>query len=178
MEKYIRKKPKFVRRRMLAHSRLGRRRKKLQKWSRPTGRHNKMREKRKGVPVCVSIGYGSDKKFRGKIQGKEPLFVKNLKQLEMVKENQIAILGKIGDKKKIEIAKKAKEKKIEIQNLNVDKFLKMIEKKMRQKNATKKTASEKEKKSEKEVKKKIKEETPHEKKSEIVNDKDKMEKEK
>ena len=163
MEKYIRKKPKFVRRRMLAHSRLGRRRKKLQKWARP---------KRKGVPVCVSIGYGSDKKFRGKIQGKQPVFVENLKQLERVEKNQIAIIGKIGNKKKFEIAKKAKEKNIEIQNLNIEKFFKIIEKKLKRKNQEKKTASVKEKKKEEKSEEKKKEEIQETKNEE------KMEKEK
>ena len=172
MEKYIRKKPKFVRRRMLAHSRLGRRRKKLQKWARPTGRHNKMREKRKGVPVCVSIGYGSDKKFRGKIQGKQPVFVENLKQLERVEKNQIAIIGKIGNKKKFEIAKKAKEKNIEIKNKNIEKFFKRIEKKLKRKNQEKKTASVKEKKKEEKSEEKKKEEIQETKNEE------KMEKEK
>jgi len=160
MKKYIRKKPKFVRRRMMAHSRLGRRRKKLQKWARPTGRHNKMREKRKGVPVSVSIGYGSDKKVRGKIQGKQIVFVENLQQLEKVGANQIAIIGKIGDKKKLEIAKRAKEKRIEIQNLNIEKFLKVVEKKLKQKHEAKKIATEKQKSKEKEI--------AHEKKQEKI----------
>jgi len=160
METYIRKKPNFVRRRMMAHSRLGRRRKKLQKWARPTGRHNKMREKRKGVPVSVSIGYGSDKKVRGKIQGKQIVFVENLQQLEKVGANQIAIIGKIGDKKKLEIAKRAKEKRIEIQNLNIEKFLKVVEKKLKQKHEAKKIATEKQKSKEKEI--------AHEKKQEKI----------
>jgi ribosomal protein L32E len=49
--------------------------------------------------------------------------------LEKIKKGEIAIVGKIGMKKKIEIAKKAKEKGIPIHNLNVNKMLKKIEKK-------------------------------------------------
>jgi len=110
-----------------------------------------MREKRKGVPVSVSIGYRSDKKFRGKIQGKQIVFVKNLQQLEKVGKDKIIIVGKIGNKKKLEIAKKSKERGIQIQNLNVEKFLKTIEKKLKQKHETKKTATEKQKTKEKEI---------------------------
>ncbi len=46
-----------------------------------------------------------------------------------MKKNQIVIIGHIGKKKKIEIAKKAKEMKIHLQNLNIEKFLKKLENK-------------------------------------------------
>ena len=52
----------------------------------------------------------------------------NLKDLEKIKKNEIGIVGKIGMKKKIEIAKKAKELKIELKNVNVNSFLKKTEK--------------------------------------------------
>jgi len=83
-----------------------------------------MREKRKGYPVVVSIGYKRDTKSRGKIQDKQIVIIRNTKDLEKIKKNQISIIGKIGKKKKIEIAEKAKEKKIQIYNLNTEKFLK------------------------------------------------------
>ena len=50
------------------------------------------------------------------------------KKLKLTKEN-IAVLSKVGMKKKIEIAKVANEKKIEIANLKVKKFLKSLESK-------------------------------------------------
>ncbi len=51
------KKSKFLRRIHNRYSKLGRRRKKKQIWRRPTGRDNKMRERRRGYPARVQIGY-------------------------------------------------------------------------------------------------------------------------
>jgi len=79
-----------------------------------------MREKRKGYPKIVSIGYKNP-------INKKPILVKNISELEKVKDNAV-IIGNIGKKKKIEIAKKAKEMKISVQNLNVKEFLKNFEK--------------------------------------------------
>jgi len=114
---------KFLRRTWKRYSKLGLRRKKKQVWRRPTGRDNKMREKRRGYPAVVSLGYRKEKNTRGKINGKNPVLVKNVKELEKIKKNDIVIIGKVGKKKKIEIAKKAKEKNLEVYNLNVKKFL-------------------------------------------------------
>ncbi|MCK5043549.1 50S ribosomal protein L32e [Candidatus Pacearchaeota archaeon] len=119
---------KFLRRIWGRYSKLGKRRKKKQVWRKPTGRDNKMREKRKGYPAVVSVGYKQDKKLRGSLEGKTPILVQNVKDLESLKKNEIAIVGNIGKKKKIEIAKKAKEMKIEIHNLNAKTFLKKIDK--------------------------------------------------
>jgi len=114
----------FLRRTSNRFSKLGRGRKKKQIWRRPTGRDNKMREKRRGYPVVVSVGYKQNKDERGKIKDKQPIIIKNTKELEKLNENQIAIIGNIGKRKKIEMAQKAKEKKIKIFNLNPEKFLK------------------------------------------------------
>ena len=119
---------KFLRRISSRYTKLGKRRKKKQVWRRPTGRDNKMRERRKGYPARVEIGYKTENKTRNKIQEKEPKIIRNIQDLEKMNKNQIAILGNLGMKKKIEIAKKAKEKKIEIYNLNSITFLKKIEK--------------------------------------------------
>ena len=120
---------KFVRRIWNRYSKLGKRRKKKQVWRRPTGRDNKMREKRRGYPVVVSIGYQKNKEIKGKIRGKKPIMVNNIKDLEKIKKNEIIILGHMGKKKKIELSKKAKEKGLEIYNLNIKKFLKKNTKK-------------------------------------------------
>ncbi len=82
-----------------------------------------MREKKKGKPVVVSIGYGSNKGKK-----KKTIMVSNVNDLKKVKDH-VAVIASVGLKKKIEIAKKAKEKKIKISNLNIDKFLKTAEKK-------------------------------------------------
>ena len=114
---------KFLRRGWERYSKLGLRRKKKQVWRRPHGRDNKMREKRKGYGPVVSIGYRNEKATRGKIDKKNAILIKNLNELLKLKAGEIAILAKIGNKKRIEIAKKAQEKKIIIYNLNIDKFL-------------------------------------------------------
>jgi len=85
-----------------------------------------MREKRRGYSPVVSIGYKTNRKEIGKIRGKKPVLVLNLKELERVKKDEIVILGGVGKKKKIEIIKKAKEKGIEMANVNINKFMKQI----------------------------------------------------
>ena len=113
---------KFLRRTSNRYSKLGRKRKKKQKWRRPTGRDNKMREKRKGYPKIVSIGYKKSEKEKQK-----PILVNNISDLKKVKSNNL-IIGKVGKKKRIEIVKKAKEMNLQISNINVEKLLKKSEK--------------------------------------------------
>ncbi|MEK6906030.1 MAG: eL32 family ribosomal protein [Nanoarchaeota archaeon] len=114
---------KFLRRTWSRFSKLGRKRKSKQVWRRPTGRHNKIREKRKGYPAKLSIGYRGDKKDRWKIEGKNVIIVNNLADLEKIKKEDMIIIGKIGRKKKMDIAKIVKEKKLQVYNLNTEKFL-------------------------------------------------------
>ncbi len=114
--------PKFLRRTSNRYSKLGKRRKKKQVWRKPTGRDNKMREKRKGYPAVVKIGYK-------KSEHKSFSIIKNIEDLKKIQNNESVILGKIGKKKKIEILKKAKEMKIKIYKINIEKFLKENEKK-------------------------------------------------
>jgi ribosomal protein L32E len=107
-----------------------------------------MREKRRGYPSVVSLGYRTEKKIRGEIRGKKPITVKNIQDLEKVTKTDIAVLGKVGKKKKIEIAKKAKARGLEIYNLNIKKFLKKTEK-TKKKEKTEKSEKTKEKSKEK-----------------------------
>jgi|TARA_Y100000310_G_scaffold251425_1_gene257916 large subunit ribosomal protein L32e len=115
-------KPNFLRRAWTRYAKLGKGVKKNQKWRRPTGRDNKMREKRRGKPAVVSVGYKASKK-----EVKEIVVVNTLKELERVKGP--VVIGSVGNKKKIELVEKAKEKGIEVSNLNVNKFLKKVNKK-------------------------------------------------
>jgi large subunit ribosomal protein L32e len=115
----------FLRRTWSRYSKLGKRRKKKQVWRKPTGRDNKMREKRKGYPVVVQIGYKTKKNLRNLLKNKKPLIIYNIKDLEKIKNNEIGIIAKIGKKKKIQIANKAKELGIKLYNLNPEKFLKL-----------------------------------------------------
>jgi len=122
--------PKFIRRNWNLKSRLGKGRKKKQVWRRAKGRHNKVREKRKGYPIKVMIGFRTEKKGRDLIQDMKPVRILNVRDLEKVGKGQTAFVGKVGNKKRIEILKAAKEKKILVANLNVKRKLKTIEKKI------------------------------------------------
>lgn len=117
--------PKFLRHTSHKYSKLGVRRRKKQIWRRPTGRDNKMREQRRGHPAIVAIGYSTDKKERGKIDKRISVMIRNVSEMSKIGKNQIVVLGNIGMKNKIEIAKKAKELKIDIYKLNIEKFLKL-----------------------------------------------------
>ena len=161
------KKPKFQRRTGNRFSKLGKGRKKLQKWRRPTGRDNKMREKRKGYPAIVSVGYKQNVKVRGEIEKKKPVMIMNVGDLEKIKKNEIGIIGKVGKKKKIEIAKVAKEEKIEIYNLNAGKFLNKMKKESEKKVEKKPEV----KKVEKKVKEKAKEKVEEKSKTKSEEDK-------
>ena len=107
---------KFLRRQGTLISKLGKRRKNKQKWRRPTGRHNKMREKKRGVPAVVGIGHKRDKLQRGRIENKIPARINNLAQLRKINQGEVIIIGKTGKKKRTEILKMAKEKNILISN--------------------------------------------------------------
>lgn len=117
-------KVKFLRRTGNRFSKLGKGRKKKQKWRNPTGRHNKMRNKERNYPAVVSIGHRTDNSDRGKLKGKKLKLVHNIKDLESVGKDEAALFGKIGNRKKIEILKKAKEMKIQIYGMNAEKFIK------------------------------------------------------
>ncbi len=118
---------KFLRRNTTEHLKLGKKRKKKQKWRKPKGRDNKMREKRKGYPKTVSVGHKKNKKLRDKINGKTPIIVYNVKELEKIGKGEIVIIGKVGKRKRLEILKKAQEKKIPVYNVN-KKFLEKLKK--------------------------------------------------
>ncbi|MAG11116.1 50S ribosomal protein L32e [Candidatus Pacearchaeota archaeon] len=129
---------KFLRRQGNLLSKLGKGRKKKQKWRRPTGRDNKMREKRKGYLKVVSISYK-----KSKIDKKDLKIVKNVSDLEKIVKGKSVIVGKVGKKKRIEIVEKAKEKGIIVSNINAKKFLKKVERKKKVKKETEKKVKQK-----------------------------------
>ncbi len=109
-------KRKFLRQDYMRHIKLGKGRKKLLKWRRPTGNHSKMRRKRKGYPLSPSIGYGSPKKNIRKIIS--PVYINNLNDLANLNKNSVVIISKrIGAKKKIDIIKRASESNLKILNV-------------------------------------------------------------
>ena len=99
------KAPKFLRRNTTKYLRLGKRRKKLQKWTSPRGRDNKMRIMRKGYPAIVRVGYKNEITSRGLIEGKIPVVVRNVSELLQISDNNIAVIGRVGAKKRKEITK-------------------------------------------------------------------------
>jgi len=159
---------KFLRGKWRTYSKLGRGRKKKQKYRRATGRHNKIRENKKGNPKKVRIGY--KKSERNKVS--EVKIIVNIRGLSELGKGIKIMLGKIGKKKKIEIVKKAKELGVKIQNINIEKFLKKIEKEREEK--IKKAEEEKARKA-KEKKREKKAETKHQEKKESLTEKKKEE---
>ncbi len=138
---------KFLRRNQNRYSKLGKKRKKKQVWRRPSGRDNKMREKRKGYPAIVSVGYRKDKKDKGKINDKKLIIINNVNDLGKIKKDELVLIGNVGKKKKIEIVKKIQEKKIPVYGLNPKKFLEKnkLKNKGKEKSKEKKEIKEKKK---------------------------------
>jgi len=119
-------KKKFLRRDAKRFSKFGKGKGKKSSWKKPKGRDNKMREKKKGYPKIVSIGYKSPKKIR-----KEKFIeirINNINDLSKIKNDKVGFVGKVGKKKKVEIIKKAKGMKIKLKNFNINSFLKKNEK--------------------------------------------------
>ena len=100
---------RFVRSDSQRVPRLGKGRRKLQKWRKARGRHNKVREKRRGRAAKVEIGFRSNKKTRGLIEGKSRIFLRNMKDIGKIKKNDVVIIANIGKKKRIEMEKKINE---------------------------------------------------------------------
>ena len=106
---------KFKRAETVRFMRLGKNRPKLQKWRRPKGRHNKMRKKRVGYPSSPTIGHGTPRSISGLLQGKIPVVVHNMKELEQVSAENIVILSRrIGAKQRIEIMKNIQDRKLHV----------------------------------------------------------------
>jgi len=123
-----RKKPRFLRKDWHKCIRLGGSSgtKKKRVWRRSRGRHNKLRQKWKGRQKMPSIGYGSPNAIRGMIQGMNPVMINNLNDLMKVGKGQIGVVsGKMGTRKKVELAKKASTMNIKFSNFNVQKYLEM-----------------------------------------------------
>lgn len=113
---------KFLRRDCARYSKFGNGRGKKAKWRAPKGRDNKMREKRSGYPAVVSIGYKSKQK-------KAILTINNPKDLVKASKDDVLIVASVGEKKKVGIAKKAKELGLSFKNINIKSFLEKINKK-------------------------------------------------
>ncbi|MEK6825212.1 MAG: eL32 family ribosomal protein [Nanoarchaeota archaeon] len=115
------KNPTFLRSDTVRHLRLGKKRRKLQKWRRPRGHHSKIRLKRFSYPTQPGVGYGTEKKAAGKIEGRLLLLIHNAAELAKVNpKTHAVILARIGAKKKIELLKKAQESNIIVINAQIE----------------------------------------------------------
>ena len=145
-------------------------------WRIPTGKHAKIRYGKAGHRYMVTPGYGSPREVYGLCpSGFEGIRVCTVKEVEAVDpETQgIIISSSVGNKKKIEIIKKAQELSIKVINLrDLDELISKINtdfenrkkdrKSKKESRASKKKESEK-KKEEKKLDEKISEEEKKEK---------------
>lgn len=111
-----RKKPDFIRQGWHKFLRLGKHVKKRRKWRAAKGGDSKTRLRERGKPARPTIGWGSDKGIRGKINGVIPVRIENVSQLEKMKSGESIIIASVGKKKRMEISKMATDKKIKILN--------------------------------------------------------------
>ncbi|MBS3108601.1 50S ribosomal protein L32e [Candidatus Woesearchaeota archaeon] len=141
------------------------------KWIRAKGIHSKIRQSMAGHISMPNPGFGSPKIVRGlNHNGLREVLVHNVNDLLNVKEGCCAVIGKtVGMKKRLDIAKKAVELKINISNVeNPNEFVKNAEDSIKKKKentkkgkpdkkiAEKKTEEKKQtKEEEKELKKKV-----------------------
>ncbi len=108
---------RFFRPESVRFLRLGKKKKKLRKWRRCRGKSNKIRLNRAGYPCAPKVGFKTARKEAGKVGGKTPKLVHNLRELEALGKNESAILARVGARKKLEMIKRADELKITITNL-------------------------------------------------------------
>lgn len=106
----------FKRTDYMRHLKLGKKRGKV-KWRRAKGVHSKIRRKRMGYPLKPEVGYRTPQVLFGLVKGKMPVLVHNIRELSALTSANIAILARIGAKKKLILIKKADEMKIPIANV-------------------------------------------------------------
>ncbi len=146
--------------------------KKLEKkWVRPAGLHSKMRQKRKGQPIMVDVGYRSPREVRGMmLNGFKAVVVFNAADVERldIKKEAAVVAAPVGMKKRLGIVEAAQKKGVKVLNIkdlneykaSVNKVLeerrKMRASKLEKKVEVKKVEKKEEKKMVKEEKKKEK----------------------
>ena len=165
-----RRKPKFKRTESHKYSKLGVRRKSKQKYRKGKGIDNKMRLNKRGRTKKVKIGFRSPRKTRGLIDGLKPVMVFNIEDIQKIKKSEIGVLGKIGMKKKYEVAKHILENKIKLSNLNPEKLIKKVEEVLKERKDKKSKLEKKSKAREKKVKEVEKKEAEEKKKEEEKKD--------
>lgn len=130
------------------------------KWVKPKGCQSKMRHHLKGKRKCAQIGYGSPLAAKGlHASGLRERMVNNLNELDLVAKGEGAVIGSsVGGKKRLEILKKAAEKKITVLNFrDIGEYIKEREDAIKKKKEEKKNSEKKKEEKKKETEKKAKE---------------------
>jgi large subunit ribosomal protein L32e len=104
----------------------------VNRWKRPKGLQNKMRENRKGNPISVEPGYGSPEAVKGTSpEGFRPIMINNISDLSKVTDGCAGVVSAyVGMKNKTEIVKAAITKKIKLLNVKTEDFSQAVEKSM------------------------------------------------
>lgn len=106
---------RFTRSETVRHIKLGKRSKKLQKWRRPRGTHNKIRKRRVHYPLMPLIGYKRTESVRGFVKGKRPIHISNMKELQRVAPHSLVIFSRsLGARSRITLLKHAHEHSITV----------------------------------------------------------------
>jgi large subunit ribosomal protein L32e len=106
---------KFIRAETVRHLKIGKKRRKLQKWRRPKGTHSKVRKQRFGYLASPSIGYKRPDSMRGLIKNKRPVHISNMKELSKINPHSAVVFSRvIGARKRIQLLKIAQEKNITV----------------------------------------------------------------
>ena len=133
------------------------------RWRKPRGIYSAQALGLKSRGHIPTIGYRQPKSVRGKHpSGYNEILLKNIKQLEGIdpKKYAIRLSATLGMKKRIEVVKKADEKKIIILNRPLKKTVKKAKKKLETKTASKPAEKKTSKENEKGVKEIANEVTP------------------
>ncbi len=129
------------------------------KWRKPRGLHNKIRLKKAGHGKKPRVGYGSNKKYFGLVNGLRPNLITNMKELDSLSGGEgVIVSSNLGLKKKMKILEMCQDKKIKVINIrDTSKFLEKAKKEIEERRKKKKEFA---------VKKKAKEEKAKEMKKE------------
>lgn len=146
-------------------------------WRKPKGLHNKVRKELSGYYKKVKIGY------KRQNSGAKHIIVSCLDELKKIsdKSTNILISSTIGQRKKVQIIKSAKDLGLKIVNIKDD-YLENVEKDLKERKSLKETRKKKKEDKKKELDKKAKEKEKEKEKEQALEskltDQEKKEKEK
>jgi large subunit ribosomal protein L32e len=148
-------------------------------WRKPKGITNKKRLNRKGHSANVRPGYGTPNKEKNKINGLQIITITKITELENINpKTECVVIGRTGKQKKLDMIKKAEEKKITIMNLKTEEYKKRTEEFFAERQKTSKQKTEKQKVKEEELKKAEKKKEEKKEDKEEISEEEKQKKEK